>query len=96
MRPSSDKVQTQRDQGSSRIETKGASGSEGSQQLGEGQRKDGSPEQVGRDGESHTNLSVREGEDLGGVSERDRTFTRRVEGSEQEDEEGDKTGVGGA
>jgi len=39
---------------------------------------------------------VREGEDLSGVGEWHRTFTWRVEGSEQEDEEGDETDVGRA
>ena len=39
---------------------------------------------------------MRKGEDLGGVSERNGSFTWRVEGSKQEDEEGDETNVSGA
>ena len=49
------------------------------------------PEQVGRDGKGHTNLLMREWEDLGGVGKWHGTFTWRVEGPEKEDEEGDKT-----
>ena len=89
-------VQTQLNRGNSRIEAKGTGGSEGSQQPREGQRKDGSPEQVGCDGKGHADLSVREREDLGGVGEWHGTFTRRVEGSEQEDEEGDEADMSGA
>jgi len=83
-------------QGNSRIEAEGTGGGEGGQQLREGQREDGSPEQVGRDGKGHTNLSVREGEDLSGVGEWHGSFTWRVEGGEQEDEEGDTTEMSGA
>lgn len=56
--------QAKRRQGSSRVEAEGAGGGEGSLQLWEGQRKDGSPEKVGRDSESHANFSMREGEYL--------------------------------
>ena len=85
--------QTQCNRGNSRIETKGTSGGKGSQQPREGQRKDSGPEQVGRDGEGHTNLSVREGEDLSGVGEWHGPFSRRVERSEQEHKEGNETNV---
>ena len=39
---------------------------------------------------------MREGEDLSGVGEWHGTFTWRVEGSEQEDEESNESGVSGA
>ena len=39
---------------------------------------------------------MREGEDLSRVCERHRTFTRRVEGNEQKDKEGNETDVSGA
>ena len=83
-------------QGNSRIEAEGTSGAKGGQQPWEGQRKDGSPEQVGRDSKGHTNLSMREGEDLSGVGEWHGTFTWRVEGGEQEDKESNETDVSGA
>ena len=37
---------------------------------------------------------MRKGEDLGGIGERNGTFSRRIEGAEQEDEKGDDTDVG--
>jgi len=89
-------VQRGHSKGNLRIEAEGTGRGEGGQQPREGQRKDGSPEQVGRDSKGHTDLPVREGEDLSGVGEGYGTFARRVEGSEQENEEGDETNVGGA
>ena len=80
-------VQTRHGQRDSRIEPEGTGGGESSQRPREGQRRHSSPEQVGRDGKGHTDLSMREGEDLGGVGERHGTVTWRVEGPEQEDEE---------
>ena len=55
--------------------------------------EDGSPEQVHCNSKGHTNLSMREG--LGEIGERRGTLTRRVEGREQENEEGDTTDVSG-
>lgn len=84
------------DKSSSRVKTEGTSWSKGSQQSWEGQRKNGSPEKIGRDGECHTDLSVREGKGLCRVGEWHRALTGRVEDIEQEDKEGNQTDVSGA
>ena len=82
-------LQSQQNQHNSRIETEGTGRGEGSQQPWESQGKDRGPEQVRRDGEGHADLSVRKGEDLGGVGKRNRPLAWRIESSKQEDEESD-------
>ena len=64
------------------------------EQEGESDTQEGSETKAGSDGETHTDLTMRQGEDLGGVGERNRTFSRGVEGGEQEDEQADETTLG--
>lgn len=61
------------------------------EQEGERGTEDSSPEETSGDGETHTSLTMGQGEDLSGVGERNGTFTGRVESTEEVDEQGNKT-----
>lgn len=56
-------------------------------------RQDGGVEQTRRDGPCHTLFTVRQREHFGTVSERDRSFTWRVECAKQVDKECDEAEV---
>ena len=55
-----------------------------------GNGENSGPEEASRDGPGHTDFTMREWEDLGGICKRHGTFTGRVKGGEKEDEEGDE------
>lgn len=74
---------------STHVESESSGGTHDLQHPREGQTQDESPSETDGDGETHPDLSLREGEDLGRISERDGTFTGRVKGGEEEDEGGD-------
>lgn len=61
-----------------------------------GDAENSGPSEAGSDGEAHTRLSVGQRVDLGGVGERNGTFTGRVEGGEHEDEQADEASSDGA
>jgi hypothetical protein len=69
------------------VHAKGAEWSRLRKQKGEGNAKDGGPAQACRDGKGHAHLTVRQRIDLGRVGEGHRTFTWRVEGAEQVNEQ---------
>lgn len=75
------------------VEAKGTDGAGLGQQEWEADTQDGSPEQAGRDSETHADLTMRQREDLGRVSEGHGTLTGRVEGGEEIDEQGDQAGT---
>lgn len=59
-------------------------------------RQDGGVEQARRDGPCHALFTVGQGKHFGTVSERNRSFTRRVERAKDVHEQGDETKVRGA
>lgn len=65
-----------------------------SQDLWEGDRQHGSPEQASSNGPRHTHFSVRKWEDFSTVCKWYRAFTRRVEGGEEVNEKCHKTQMG--
>lgn len=70
------------------VRSEGSSRGEGSEHSGEGDREDSGPEEAGGDCPRHSLLSLGEGEDLSRVGEGDGSLSGRVEGGEEEDEEG--------
>lgn len=75
------------------VEAKGTDDLELREDEGERHAENGSPEETGGDGETHTGLTVREGIDFGGVGERDGTLAGGVKDTEEVDEEGDESGT---
>jgi len=78
------------------VEAEKAGGAKDCQHTWEGDGEDSGPEQTGRDGPRHTDLSVGQREDLGGVGERNGSFTWAVEGAEDVDEKGYQSEMGSA
>jgi hypothetical protein len=68
------------------VHAEGTEGSRLCKQEGEGDAEDSGPAQACGDGKRHANLTVRQRIDLGRVGEGYRTFTWRVEGTEQVNE----------
>ena len=58
--------------------------------------ENGRPEEASGDGPGHADFTMREWENLGGVSERHGAFTWGVEGGEKENEEGNHAKMGSA
>lgn len=77
------------------VDAKGAQDARPLEQERESYAQHGGPEQTGCDGKTHANLSVRQGEHLGAVRERDGTFTGGIEHGEEVYEHGDDGSVRG-
>lgn len=78
------------------VETKGSGRGQGGEHSRESDREDGRPTQICRDRPSHSLFSLSEREDLSGVGERNGTLSRRINGSEEEDEEGNDSDLHGS
>lgn len=74
----------------SSIQAESAKNAESLQDGGKRDRQDTGPEQAGRDGPCHADLTMRQRKDFGGVGKRHRALTGRVEGAENVDEQGDE------
>lgn len=72
------------------VEAKGTDDFQASDQERERDAEESGEPQASGDSETHTKLTVRQGEHFGGVGERHRTLTGRVEGGKQVHEEGDQ------
>lgn len=85
----------QGDQVEARIETEDTNGLQDRKHARQGHGQNRGPEVVGGDSPRHADLTMRQGEHLGGVHEGNGTFTGRVEGSEEVDKgrDGGDTGV---
>ena len=76
------------------VEGESAHRVEGAKDTRERDGEDGGPEEASRHGPGHANFTMRKWEDFSGVGEWDGPFTGRIEGGEEEDEEGDQAEMG--